>query len=288
LADEYREDFARQKAAPVSGEREERNVWAESAYAAGRMAFALSVAVAPVAGSILGFLSARRGLALKGLIGVLLVLTAQGLMRDWPKSARPAPEPSAPPPAWIDIAKPYPLFDLSAPSFWRDPPLYAARRHVAGGGREDVLTFGQFGGPKAFLRFSLYRHGTEDAAAPAYFVDMARRASGAGLGVTEADLPQALPTRFGAFESGTLELSGPAGAKRRNCRGFRLEVAAPGLTLGGLMCGGGDEKVGATDLACVIDRLDLLSAGQDRALADFFGAAERRKGRSCGDGPRRK
>ena len=294
LAEEYRQDYRQPPparpatAAPVFDEPDERNVWADRAYAAGQMLFAFSAAIAPAAASVLRFLSARSGLALNGVIGVLLVLTVQGLLRDWPKPVAAAAEPPAPPVAWIDIAKPFPLFDLSAPSLGPVPPLYAARRHAAGGGREDVMTFGQFGGPKRFLRFSLYRHGTEETANPAYFVDMARRASASGLGVTEADLPQALPTRFGAFESAPLELSGPAGVKRRNCRGFRLDVEAPALTMGGLMCGAGDEKISAADLACVIDRLDLLSAGQDRALADFFGAAARRNNRTCGEANRRK
>ncbi|MBB4197029.1 hypothetical protein CCR94_23340 [Rhodoblastus sphagnicola] len=290
LSDEYREDFLAQPPAnPTAAvsEGEERHPLANRAYALGRLAFALESAIKPPVAALFGFASAYGGLVLKTLLGVLLLLAAQGLLRDWPKPVQPAP-PSVAPIAWIEIAKPYPLFDLSAPILGRAQPLYSARRHVAGGGREDVMTFGQFAGPKPFLRVGVYRHGTEDASDPGYFVDMARRASATGLGVTEADLPQALQTRFGDFESGALQLSGAAGVKRGNCRGFRVEVAAPALTMGGLMCGGGDEKVSATDLACVIDRLDLLAAGQDRALSDFFGAAGTRKSRACAEATRRK
>jgi hypothetical protein len=240
------------------------------------------------ANALLAFLSAHRGLALKSLLGVLLALATAGVLRDWPA---PAAAPVAPPvaaAAWIDIAKPYPLFDLVAPSLGHGQPVYTARRHAAGGGREDVLTFGQFGGAKTFLRIGVYRHGGEEVADSIYFVDMARRAAASGLGVTEADLPQAMPTRFGDFESGAVELSGSENVKRRNCRGFRRVIANPALTLGGFMCGAGEEKVGAADLACVIDRLGLLAAGQDRELADFFGAAGGRKGRACAESGRRK
>jgi len=235
--------------------------------------------------SVLGWLSARGGLALKALTGALLALATAGLLRDWPVGGDAPVAPSIPPVAWIDIARPYPLFELVAPGVGQ--PVYTARRHAAGGGREDVLTFGQFGGAKLFLRLSVYRHGGEEVADPIYFVDMARRASGSGLGVTEAELPQAIPTRFGDFESGPLQLSGPANVKRGNCRGFRLDVATPALTMGGFMCGAGEEKIGVADVACLIDRLDLIAAGEDRELADFFGAAGSRKSRACADSRRK-
>jgi len=290
LASEYREDIAvqaRRAPAPAPVEDEAVHPLASGAYAAGRAAFALDGALRPPAVLLSGLLSSYGGLALKGLLGALLLLAGQGLLRDWPKPAEPA-SPRVRPVAWVEIAKPYPLFDLSAPLFGHAPPLYSARRHAAGGGREDVLTFGQFGGVKPFLRLGVYRHGTEDVAASPYFVDMARRASVLGLGVSEVELPQALPTRFGDLESGGLELSGPEGVRRANCRGFRLEIATPALTMGGFMCGAGEDALSPADLVCAVDRLDLVSAGQDRALADFFGAASGRKSRACADSPRRK
>jgi hypothetical protein len=295
LAEEYSEDFLLKaparpaSAVPVVEEAEERHVLADRAYAVGRLLFAASAAVGPVAAPVIGVFFARRGLVLKVLLGALLALAVPGLLRDWPRPDPQAPA-AAPAPAiaWIEIARPYPLFALSSPILGNAQPLYTARRHSAGGGREDVLTFGQLGDQKAFLRLGIYRHGTEEAADPGYFVDMARRAAASGLGVTQADLPQALQTRFGAFESASLELSGPAGVKGRNCRGFRLEVAQPALTLGGFLCGGAEKQISAAELSCVIERIDLLAAGQDRALADFFGAAGSRKSRACAQATRRK
>ena len=291
IAQEFFEDFhdaATPKAMAVDDGEEERHLLADGAYAMARFAFSASAAIGPSVALVFDFLLARFALAMKMLLVILLVLAVAGLLRDWPKPARTAATPSAPAATWAEIVKPYALFDLSAPMFGHDQPSYTARRHVAGGGREDTLAFGAFGGRKLFLRFSIYRHGTEDVADPGYFVDMARRASVSGLGVTGADLPQAMPTRFGEFESAPLELSGPTGVERGNCRGFRTEIEAPALTMGGLMCGGRDEAVSAAEVACVIDRLDLLSAGQDRALADFFGAAEARKSRACVEAAARK
>jgi hypothetical protein len=293
LADEYCEDFAPGPPAIKSSaliepkalvEPEEQHVWADRIYAGGRLLFVVAGVVGPVLAPVFVFLGARRGLVLQILLGGLLVLTVQGLLRDWPTSPAVAP---APRPAWLDIAKPYPLFELSAQSLIREKPVYTARRHSTGGGREDVLTFGDFGGKQAFLRLSIYRHGSEEASNAIYFVDMARRAGAAGLAVTQAELPRALPTRFGVFESAPLELAA-AGLKRKNCRGFRLESTQPALSLGGLACGGGEQAFSAADTACLIDRLDLLAAGQDQALADFFGATQGKTGRGCVDGAKRK
>jgi hypothetical protein len=291
IAKEFFEDFhdaASPKVTTAFDDGEERHLLADGAYAMARFAFSASATIGPAVAFVFDFLLARFALAMKMLLVILLVLAVAGLLRDWPKPARTAATSSAPAATWAEIVKPYALFDLSAPILGHDQPAYAARRHVAGGGREDTLAFGAFGGDKLFLRFSIYRHGTEDVADPGYFVDMARRASVSGLGVTGADLPQAMPTRFGEFESAPLALSGPTGMERGNCRGFRTEIEAPALTMGGLICGGGEETVSAAEVACVIDRLDLLSAGQDRALADFFGVAAARKSRACVEAAARK
>jgi len=293
LADEYCQDFAPGAPAFRSSalitpaavvEPEEQHVWANRFYASGRLLFAMAGAVGPVLAPVFAFIGARGGLILKILSGVLLALAGQGLLRDWPAPPVAAP---APRPTWQDIGKPYPLFELSAPALGHEKPVYTARRHSTGGGREDVLSFGEFGGKKTFLRLSIYRHGTEDAFSAPYFVDMARRAGAAGLAVTQAELPRALPTRFGAFESGPMELAA-AGLKRKNCRGFRLERAQPAMSLGGLACGGGEETFSSADATCLIDRLDLLPAGQDQALAEFFGATQGKIARGCAEGPKRK
>ncbi len=298
LAEEYCQEFiltppaapsapapAAMAVAPAIEDKEEPVAWAERAYAAGAAIFVFGRALGSVLGPVAGLAIARGGLLLRLLLLAVVGLAVLGLLRDWPASA-PAPAPTVHP-AWIDISKPYPLFELSAPGFGREATTYAARRHAPGGGREDTLTFGEFAGKKPYLRFSVYRHGAEEAAKAVYFVDMARRAGAAGTQRDRGRSAQALPTRFGIFESAPLQLSGPSGA-RKNCRGFRAEIAQPALTFGGLACGAEGEPVTAGALACAIDRLDLLAAGEDRALADFFGAAQGKSARACAEAGKRK
>ena len=102
---------------------------------------------------------------------------------------------------------------------------------------------------------------------------MARRAAPLGLSIDHASYEPDQPTRFGRLEMAALTLSaGPLErqSKRKNCRGFRLVQMAPGVTIAGLACAGAGETLGATDMACLVDRLDLVSPGDDAALRAFF------------------
>ena len=65
------------------------------------------------------------------------------------------------------------------------------------------------------------------------------------------------------------------------CSGFRLSLAAPPLTIGGLACGATGKPMTRKALACMLDRLDLHSGGEDREMIDFFAASERRRDPSC-------
>jgi hypothetical protein len=58
--------------------------------------------------------------------------------------------------------------------------------------------------------------------------------------------------------------------------------------LAGLACAPGAEPLSALDLACLVDRLDLVAAGADRPLLDFFGAVQAQGKRGCGESARRR
>ncbi|MGO9390800.1 hypothetical protein [Rhodoblastus sp.] len=244
------------------------------------------------------FAHAKRNLAVKAVAIGLISLAAVGLLAQFPVAApvREAPPPP-PAPVWLEIAKPVRVYDLPAPSLAHEKLDYAARRHATGGGREDLLTFGEFAGKRPFLRLSVYRHGAEKvgaakvgaekAADPPFFVDMARRAAPLGLSLDHMQLEQTQVTRFGDLETAALTLS-EKNLARENCRGFRLVRAEPGLTLAGLACAAGSEPLSAQDMACLVDRLDLLNAGADRPLRDFFGGVKARRMGACGEIARRR
>jgi hypothetical protein len=226
-------------------------------------------------------------MAVKAVAIGVTSLTVAGLLAQWRAVSPPPEAPPSPAPVWLDISKPLRLYDLSAPQLAHEKFAYEARRHSTGGGREDLLTFGEFAGRKWFLRLSVYRHGEEKTADAPFFVDMARRAAPLGLSLDHAKLERGEKTRFGDLETAELTLSEKS-LSRENCRGFRLVRVSPGLTLAGLACAPGAEALSAPDLACLVDRLDLLIAGADRPLRDFFGAALAGGVRSCGEVARRR
>jgi hypothetical protein len=229
---------------------------------------------------------ATRDAALK-LAGVCAaLLAAAGFLARAPQAVPEAQVTTsvAAPVAWFEIARPAPAYALAAPQLAHEKFTYQARRHAPGGGREDMLTFGDFAGGKIFLRLAVYRHGAEKPAEEApFFVEMARRAAPLGLSIVHASFEQEQPTRFGALEMAALTLSADQ-SKRDNCRGFRLVQMTPGVTIAGLACGGADEVLSATDMACLVNRLEFVSPGDDRALRAFF-AGQPPNPRACGAEP---
>ncbi len=215
-------------------------------------------------------------LAAIGLFGAAGLLVA-GLREAAPRAPEAA---AAPKSAWVEFGRPIQIYALQTAEFGKEVRVYEARRHREGGGRQDLLSYGAAEiGQGANLRLSLYRPGTEPAPETALFVDFARLAARSGLAVTRSALPDTLATRFGAFEVSDVSLA--QGQTEAPCLGFRLNVADPGLQIAGFACGGA-RPVDRPTLACALDRLDLVAAGDDRELAKFFIAAEQARGKACG------
>jgi len=219
---------------------------------------------------------------LAGVCAALLV--AAGFLAPPPKAVpeSTAPASVASPVAWFEITRPAPVYALAAPQLAHEKFTYQARRHAPGGGREDSLNFGDFAGGRIFLRLAVYRHGAEKTVEDApLFVEMARRAAPLGLSIVHASFEPDQPTRFGALEMAKLTLSAGE-SKRENCRGFRLVQKTPGVTIAGLACAAAAaETLSAADLACLVNRLDLSSPGDDRALRAFFAGRSPNPG-ACG------
>lgn len=194
--------------------------------------------------------------------------------------ATPAPASVAVKPAWIDIAQPLQLYSLPAPELDRKSMAYNARRHTIGEGRQDALTFGDWSARAPYVRLNVYRIGKEDAPMAAFFVELARRAAEDGAAIVRSGQPAALPTRFGDFETADATLAGPQG--ERACLGYRLASAALPLRISGFACGTDTAALDRGALGCILDRLDLVSAGEDTQLRRFFVEAEQRRGSGCG------
>ena len=188
--------------------------------------------------------------------------------------------PSPPRDSWIEVNRPIQLYGLAGTEFAKLPLDYSARRNVPGGGRQDVLSFGSLRGSEPYLRLVLYRVGSEAAIAAPFGADLEGLGGDGGWRINAARPPTLLSSRFGIFEVSDLRLV--ADRIPTPCLGFRsTPVAGAILRVSGFICGTADKPVGRDTLGCVIDRIDLDSAGDDTALRGVFVEAERRRGPDC-------
>jgi hypothetical protein len=223
--------------------------------------------------------------------GIVASVAMLGMLAFAGRPTRPAAAPApilpvaaAPAaPAWIEVNRPFQTYDLAGGRFARLPLAYAARRDAAGTGRRDILTYGIALPGEAFLRLVVSRQGAEPAPDTTVFLDVARLAAGAGLAVTRSGLAATLDTRFGVVE--TIGLSVARRDRSAPCLGFRLADPASAAVLGlaGMACGTDERPIDPTSLACTIEKIDLVSAGDDEELRAVFVAAERRRGAACHD-----
>ncbi len=249
-------------------------------------------AAEPAAGrALLQGLRRRLDLALRLVLfilaGLAIAAGAALLIRGLAGPATvPDPEPaaaaagSAGPPRepWVEVNHPLHLFTLSGSAFDKLAPAYRAQRSAAGDARQDLLRFGTFGAETPFLDIAVLRAGASGEQPAPFFVDMVRLGAAANLAVVRSDIPVAMPTRFGAFATADLTLG--QGTTALPCLGFRLDPASA-VAIRGLACGTPAKPMDRDTLACALDRLDLVAAGDDTALRDVFVAAERRRGRDC-------
>lgn len=228
---------------------------------------------------LIGF--AAVGIVASGLAG------AAALMGGPSATGGPAPGGAA----WVEIRRPMALYHLAGTAFARLPAAYRARRRDADDTREDLLAFGHLGDERPFLQLSLLRAAGPDGAGPPQVAaeaagddladGLARLAGTAGLAASRIHPLGPVDTRLGPVETAELDLrEGDAAA---SCLGFRSGSGGV-LRVSGFACGTPAQPASRAGVACAIDRLDLVSAGEDAALRAVFVAAERRGGAGCREG----
>lgn len=178
--------------------------------------------------------------------------------------------------AWIEAARQNGAFAIASSALQGLEHTYLTRRHATGGGREDILTYGAASDTNgAFVRVSLYRPGTEGAVLSDPVESVA---SLAALSSIQADITGPagiLITKFGDLQ--TVQMTLATGNGPRNCLAIagKFDEAALGITA--WYCNPGTELVAPGQLACMLDRLAMLSSGGDERLIDFFAVAERNR-----------
>ena len=178
---------------------------------------------------------------------------------------------SGPHSQWSEVERPSPAFELAMPELAAIPANYAISRRAADGARKDVLTWGTAAEPGPFVRVEIYRSGdrtepfidpdSEIAAANRRLYDHRRRQTG---GPHRQQIRRGPACRF--------RHRGPW--PERRCLGFARAFAQPSMQIAGWYCSPGDEIVDRAALACVLDRLTMLSAGGNSSLDAMFARAE--------------
>ena len=170
----------------------------------------------------------------------------------------------------------------------RSPPAFAVSQHEKagksaeyeilrhpGGGRKDVLRFGPAGQPPT-AEIEIYRLGSEATRDVPPAAELAARMDPDGTRATQhAGL---IETKFGPVT--LLGLTGGTGTAPA-CLGFVKPVEQAGLRIAGWSCTGDSAPQRRATIACLLDRLVLLSAGNDAAVAEVFARAELRRS-GCG------
>lgn len=202
------------------------------------------------------------------VLGYAVVLAVQSLPVTAAITADPKPD-------WIEVARPYRAFTASVPELGNPEPRYSIRRHASGGGRKDILTWGEPDGVQ--LTIEIYRPGTELRQWP----DPTNRFAAADMDLRLNGI-EPIASKFGPLLP--LETRTPIDGKTEHCLGFAHDSENPRIELGGRLCTRGPEFLDRVLLACAMDRLTLLAAGSDPGTAEFFAKAEMRR-RFCGTNP---
>jgi hypothetical protein len=178
---------------------------------------------------------------------------------------------------WIAVPRPMTTFALGVSDLDGQDVRLTARRGAQSDAREDQLVAGEFAGPKLFASIALRRASPDDA--QSHFVAMSRLAARGGLAIERSAQPLALPSKFGPIEAADMVVS--EGGRTRSCLGFRHQADEIGFSFQGWLCGDDKRAADRQQLTCLIDRINLHAAGEDRALRAHFARAELNRQPSC-------
>lgn len=180
-------------------------------------------------------------------------------------------------PGWSVADRSHPAFALSRLDSLEKTASYTILRHPEGGRRDVMRWTGEADTPVAEL--DIYREGGEfDVARPATADLAVNLAVQMGLGATIA-LEQAglIDTKFGP-----VALFRPTGTAEgaQACLGYLKRSEEPALQISGFSCQGGTLPARRAAIACTLNRLTLLTSGNEPKLAELFAHAELKR-RGC-------
>ena len=172
---------------------------------------------------------------------------------------------------WSLAARAYPAFAVSQFDSPGKTEAYEIRRHPDGG-RKDVFRWAAQG-EAPIAELEIYRPGGELSQAGPPIAEIAARMDPDGM--RELQSAGLIDSKFGAVTLlGLTDRDGDA----RPCLGFIKRFEEPNLRISGWSCQGDTLPARRAAIGCILDRLILLTAGNDPKLAELFARAELRRG----------
>jgi hypothetical protein len=204
-----------------------------------------------------------RGL-LARLLGYMgaLALIAMAVMQLWDEMPLRAGAIPGAQPGWSLAGRSYPAFAVSRADSTEKLETYEIFRHPEGG-RKDILRWAAAANGKPVAKLELYRPGAE--------VDQVRPSVDPVTASIDPVADGVIETKFGPV---TLRDSMDRGVGSGRCLGFTKNFEASNLRISGWSCHGETLPARRAAIACTLNRLTLLSAGNDPKLAELFARAE--------------
>jgi hypothetical protein len=175
--------------------------------------------------------------------------------------------------AWSIAVRSYPAFAVSQFDSSGKTESYEILRHPDGG-RKDVLRWAAQG-EKPIAELEIYRPGGELSQSGPPIAEIAARMDPDGM--RELQAAGIIDSKFGAV---TLLVLSNRNGDARPCLGFMKGFDRPDLRISGWSCQGDTLPARRAAIGCILDRLILLTAGNDPKLAELFAHAELKRG-SC-------
>lgn len=227
----------------------------------------IHLALAAFADEVVGTLA--RLFAYVGALALLSILglAALGQLPDL-RDDEPTPKPG-----WSVAGRSRPAFALSKLDSLDKTVSYTILRHPEGG-RRDVMRW-TGAADQVLAELDIYREGGEfDVTRPATADLAAQMGLGAATPLEQAGL---IETKFGP-----VALFRPAAAAEgaRACLGYLKRSEEPALQISGFSCQGDTLPAQRAAVACTLNRLTLLTSGNEPKLADLFAHAELKR-RGC-------
>jgi hypothetical protein len=208
-------------------------------------------------------------------VGTLALIAVLGV-HLWDQLPAGETNEPAPKSAWSVASRSHPAFAVSQFDLPEKSETYEIFRHPEGG-RKDVMRWAvaRDGGEKPVAELEIYRPGGEFSPSEPIIPQIAARMEPAGG--RELEAAGVIDSKFGI-----VMLLRPAGAAddARTCLGFVKRLDEPLLQISGWSCQGDTIPARRTAIGCVMNRLVLLTAGNDPKLAELFARAELKRG-SC-------